>query len=130
MPPDADHATTLAPTLAPLPLLLDQPAAIAFTGLSRSCWYRLRGAGKRIGLDTLGIDLLRRHFRGASPEHVKGVHSTASDNASRWVAIGIDHHDQNAPTPEANRRAALARLLIALAERERGARPQGAKEEK
>jgi predicted DNA-binding transcriptional regulator AlpA len=46
MPPDADHATTLAPTPAPLPLLLDQPAAIAFTGLSRSCWYRLRGAGK------------------------------------------------------------------------------------
>jgi predicted DNA-binding transcriptional regulator AlpA len=44
--PDTDHATTAPPAAAPLPLLLDQPGAIAFTGLSRSYWYRLRGAGK------------------------------------------------------------------------------------
>jgi putative DNA primase/helicase len=64
--------------------------------------------GKWIGQDTLSIDLLRRHFRGARPEHVTGVHSTAPDNTCRWVAIDIDHHDPNALTPQANERAALA----------------------
>jgi predicted DNA-binding transcriptional regulator AlpA len=40
----ADAIDTPAPPTAPL--LLNQPAAWAFLGLSRSAWFRLKGAGK------------------------------------------------------------------------------------
>jgi predicted DNA-binding transcriptional regulator AlpA len=34
------------PAPKPVPLLLDQPAAIEFLGLSRSGWFRLKAAGR------------------------------------------------------------------------------------
>lgn len=51
---------------APVPLLLDQPAAIAYTGLSRSGWFRLKSA-----------DLLPR------PVHVEG-------SGDRWRRKDLD----------------------------------------
>jgi hypothetical protein len=41
----ADATDTPAPS-APVPLLLPQPAAVTYLGLSRSAWYRLKGAGR------------------------------------------------------------------------------------
>jgi predicted DNA-binding transcriptional regulator AlpA len=36
----------VAEAVRPTPALLDQPAAIVFTGLSRSGWFRLKATGK------------------------------------------------------------------------------------
>src|SRR4051812_15824978 len=47
---------------------------------------------------------IRRHYCGFTPEDVIGVHTTASNNTSRWGAIEVDRHDDDG-NPEANWRA-------------------------
>jgi hypothetical protein len=52
--------------------------------------------------------LLARHFRGARPEHVVGLHSTSTDNSCLAARIDIDAHGPNGNDPVVNLRAALA----------------------
>jgi hypothetical protein len=40
------EATSTPPLIAPVPLLLAQPLAWKFLGVSRSAWFRLRGADR------------------------------------------------------------------------------------
>jgi hypothetical protein len=65
-------------------------------------------ARKDRGRVTLTGAVLARHFRGAAPEHVIGLHSTSPDNTSRWGRIDIDWHDEAAQAPAANLSAAMA----------------------
>ncbi len=64
---------------------------------------RVRDRGK-IFLDRGKLEL---HFRATKSRHVVGLHTTSSDNMSRWGAIEIDKHDEKA-SAENNLRAALA----------------------
>lgn len=52
----------------------------------------------------LGLSSLEKHYKTRTPGGVLGVHSCASDGASRWMAIDIDWHDlpNLSVTPEAN----------------------------
>jgi hypothetical protein len=52
-------------------------------------------------------DVLVRHYEGRLPQHVVGLHSTATDNSCRWVAADLDYHGAGGSSPEANRRAAI-----------------------
>jgi hypothetical protein len=63
---------------------------------------------KDYGKVLLGTELLAQHFRGAAPEHILGLHSTAPDNTSRWAGIDIDKHGDGGNDPASNLRAALA----------------------
>jgi hypothetical protein len=57
---------------------------------------------------TLTPDVLARHFRGARPEHVIGLHSTSPDNTCRAARVDIDAHGPGGNDPAANLKAALA----------------------
>jgi hypothetical protein len=48
-----------------------------------------------------------RHFRATAPEHVVGLHATATDNTSRWGAVDIDWHGPDSTAPALNLAAAL-----------------------
>src|SRR5262245_42643665 len=52
----------------------------------------------------LGTGLLARHFQGAVPEHVLGLHSTSPENTSRWPGVDIDAHGPEGNDPIANLR--------------------------
>ena len=54
------------------------------------------------------LDLLARHFRGARPEHVIGLHSTSTTNTSLAVRVDIDAHGPGGNDPACNLKAALA----------------------
>jgi hypothetical protein len=60
----------------------------------------------------LTLEVLARHYRGASTGDLIGLHSTARDDEaaacwSRWLGVDIDRHDEGTD-PEATWRAALA----------------------
>ena len=77
------------------------------------------GTRKRLGTPTthprlcdrgrvlLTRDVLVRHFRGAAPEHVIGLHSTSADNGCRSAAVDLDSHGPTSTAAEVNLRAAL-----------------------
>ena len=50
--------------------------------------------------------LLERHFTGADPSHILGLHAMAPDETCRWVAIDVDAHDDKADA-QANWRLAF-----------------------
>jgi hypothetical protein len=52
--------------------------------------------------------LLIRHYRGATPEHVLGLHSTSPDNTCLTGALDIDRHDNSPIAAEVTEAAALA----------------------
>jgi hypothetical protein len=56
----------------------------------------------------LTAGLLARHFRGRCAEHILGLHTTSTDNRSRWGAVDIDQHGDQSPDPAKNLAAALA----------------------
>jgi hypothetical protein len=57
---------------------------------------------------TLTLGLLARHFRGARPEHVIGLHSTSASNACLAARVDIDAHGPGGNDPASNLKAALA----------------------
>ena len=77
------------------------------------------GTRKRLGTPTthprqsdrgkvlLTRDVLVRHFRGALPEHVVGLHSTSADNRCRWGALDLDCHGETSTAADVNLAAAL-----------------------
>jgi hypothetical protein len=75
------------------------------TGSNKSLTKPRRADRGRVFL-TLGI--LERHFIGALPEHVVGLHSTSPENTCRSVATDLDFHGEGGSDPGANLRAALA----------------------
>lgn len=50
---------------------------------------------------------LARHFRGGARYNLVGLHSTGTDNTSRWGAVDVDWHGPTSTAPEVNLRAAL-----------------------
>jgi hypothetical protein len=54
----------------------------------------------------LTLATIERHYRGASTGDLIGLHSTATNNTSRWAALDIDRHGDEGD-PEANLKAAL-----------------------
>ena len=52
----------------------------------------------------LNATSLEKHYKARKVSGILGVHSTSSDNTSRWLAIDIDLHelDEHAVTPEGN----------------------------
>src|SRR5262245_24549258 len=48
------------------------------------------------GRVVLGPSRIARHFRARQRGDLVGLHSTSSDNASRWAALDIDHHGDGA----------------------------------
>lgn len=44
------------------------------------------------GRHTLTADVLRRHFEGRDVGDVCGLHTTSTDNTSRWLALDFDTH--------------------------------------
>lgn len=51
----------------------------------------------RRGADTLEAWRVSRHFAGASPGHVIGLHSTSDGDLSRWGAFDFDVHGPKPP---------------------------------
>jgi hypothetical protein len=52
----------------------------------------------------LQVSSLEKHYKSSSGDKVLGVHSTAADLSSRWMAIDVDLHDEDnlSVTPEGN----------------------------
>lgn len=61
---------------------------------SREKWGSARTApAKRDrGRVVLTVPVLARHFRGASPEHILGVHAISAADSCKWLAIDFDQH--------------------------------------
>lgn len=57
----------------------------------------------------LALDVLKRHFVGADPGHLIGVHGASAEGTTRWLAIDIGNRDSRMPTTAAaNLKAAVA----------------------
>jgi hypothetical protein len=54
------------------------------------------------------IDVVTRHYRVGAPEDVIGLHTTGTENSSRWGAVEVDWHGPTSSDPAANLAAALA----------------------
>jgi hypothetical protein len=56
----------------------------------------------------LAASSLEKHFKRATPGNQLGLHSTSSDQTSRWFALDLDLHDEDDPSlsPEGNFAAA------------------------
>jgi hypothetical protein len=65
-------------------------------------------AVKDRGRVSLTEAVLARHFRGAAPEHVVGLHTTSPANTSLWGAVEVDYHGAGGNAAEANLAAVLA----------------------
>lgn len=84
--------------------------------------YTYTAPGKKWrGTTKLDAWRLAQHFRGASQGHVKGLHSTADDDTSRWGGCDFDAHD----APQAAYLVALRDAAVSIVERlaEYGAAP-------
>jgi hypothetical protein len=58
----------------------------------------------------LTLEVLGRHYRGADPGHLVGVHTTSPDNRSRCLAVELDQHGE--PDEEKHRRNQAAALAL------------------
>jgi hypothetical protein len=67
-----------------------------------------RPARNKRGIVKLTLDTLERHFRATCPEQVVGIHTTSSENWSRFGTVEIDSHGADGNKPEQTFRAALA----------------------
>ena len=56
----------------------------------------------------LTLALLAKHFRGARPEHVMGLHSTSPMNTSLAARVDIDCHGPGANDPACNLKAVVS----------------------
>jgi putative DNA primase/helicase len=51
--------------------------------------------------------ILERHFKATCPEQVVGIHTTSTDNRSRFGTIEVDNHGADSTPPEVNRDTSL-----------------------
>src|ERR1700721_910254 len=70
--------------------------------------YTAPRAKKDRGRVLLTEATLVKHFIGALPEHVIGLHTTTTENTSLWGVTEVDWHGETSSDPEANWKASLA----------------------
>jgi hypothetical protein len=62
----------------------------------------------RRGREFLTEAMLARHFAGSRRGDIVGLHTTSTDNKSRWGAFEVHWHGPTSPAPAVNLAAALA----------------------
>jgi len=55
---------------------------------------------KKRGRESLTLEHLVRHFQATDPTHVVGLHTTSSENTSKFGSVEIDHHGESSAAPE------------------------------
>lgn len=79
--------------------------AFRFLVNRRDAWGTCDRRGHVVTKGALSIDHLMTHFAGT---HLVGLHTTNCDDASRWLLLDVDNHEEDTEKAQANVRAVKA----------------------